>query len=47
MFSNNRRRLSDYIFRGGQTGQTVGKKKIRETDLDAIMEFIVNSEISG
>ena len=43
MFSNSRRKLSDYSSEGGQT---VGKKKIRETDPDAIMEFIINSEIS-
>ena len=43
MFSNSRRKLSDYSSEGGQT---VGKKKIRETDSDAIMEFIINSEIS-
>ena len=43
MFSNSRRKLSDY---SSERGQTVGKKKIRETDPDAIMEFIINSEIS-
>ena len=43
MFSNNRKKLSDYNSEGGQT---VGKRKIRQTDPDAIMELIVNSEIS-
>jgi len=43
MFSNNRKKLSDYNSEGGQT---VGKRKIRLTNPDAIMELIVNSEIS-
>ena len=47
MFSNSRRKLKDYYSEAGQTGQTVGKKKIRKTGLDAIMEFIVNPEIFG
>jgi len=44
MFSNNRKKLSDY---NSESGQTVGKRKIRLTDPDAIMELIVNCEISG
>jgi len=43
MFSNNKKKLSDYNPEGEQT---VGKRKIRQTDPDAIMELIVNSEIS-
>jgi hypothetical protein len=35
--------LSDY---NSESGHTVGKRKIRQTDPDAIMELIVNSEKS-
>lgn len=44
MFSNSRRKLSDH---SSVSGQPVGKKKIKETDPDTIMEFIDNSEMSG
>ncbi|MFZ0406303.1 MAG: hypothetical protein WAL79_10830 [Nitrososphaeraceae archaeon] len=43
MFSNNGKKLSDYNSEGGQT---VDKRKIRQTDPDVIMELIVNSEKS-
>ena len=42
MFSNNRKKLSDYT---SDCGQTVGKRKISQTDLDAIVEFMSESEI--
>jgi len=42
VFSNNRKKLSDYT---SDCGQTVGKRKISQTDLDAIVEFMSESEI--
>ena len=42
VFSNNRKKLSDYT---SDCGQTVGKRKISQKDLDAIVEFMSESEI--
>jgi 16S rRNA (adenine1518-N6/adenine1519-N6)-dimethyltransferase len=42
MFSNNRKKLSDYT---SDCGQTVGKRKISQTDLDANVEFMSESVI--
>jgi len=42
VFSNNRKKLSDYT---SDCGQTVGKRKISQTDLDANVEFMSESEI--
>jgi len=42
VFSNNRKKLSDFT---SDCGQTVGKRKISQTDLDAIVEFMSESEI--
>jgi len=42
VFSNNRKKLSDYT---SDCGQTVGKRKISQTDLDANVEFMSESVI--